>query len=64
LARALYEQHSNIDGIWYRSRLNGGDCLAIFDRALKRLKPLKAGQLEQHPKLPDVFRAHSIKIDP
>ena len=37
LARALYEQHSNIDGIWFRSRLTGGACLAIFDRALKRL---------------------------
>lgn len=64
LARALYEQHSNIDGICYRSRLTGGDCLAILDRVLKRLKPLKTGQLEQHPKLPDVLRTHGIKIDP
>jgi hypothetical protein len=64
LARALYEQHPNIDGIWYRSRLTGGDCLAIFDRVLKRLKPLKTGQLEQHPKLPDVLRVHNAKIDP
>ena len=64
LSRALYEQHSDIDGIWYQSRLTGGDCLAIFDRVLKRLKPLKTGQLEHHPKLPDVLRAHSIKIDP
>jgi hypothetical protein len=64
LSRALHEQHSDIDGIWYQSRLTGGDCLAIFDRAAKRLKPLKTGQLEHHPKLPDVFRAHSVKIEP
>jgi hypothetical protein len=64
LSRALHEQHSDIDGIWYQSRLTGGDCLAIFDRAAKRLKPLKTGQLEHHPKLPDVLRAHSVKIEP
>ena len=64
LARALYEQHTNVDGIWYRSRLTGGDCLAVFDRILKRLKPLKTGKLEQHPKLPDVLRVHNVKIEP
>jgi hypothetical protein len=64
LSRALYEQHSDIDGIWYQSRLTGGDCLAIFDRAAKRLKPLKTGQLEHHPQLPDVLRTHSVKIEP
>jgi|SRR5579872_3795969 len=63
LSRALYEQHSDIDGIWYQSRLTGGDCLAIFDRALKRVKPVKTGQLEHHPQLPDVLRTHSIRID-
>ena len=64
LSRALYDQHSDIDGIWYQSRLTGGDCLAIYDRAAKRLKPLKTGQLEHHPKLPDVLRTHSVKIEP
>jgi RES domain len=51
LSRAL------IDGIWYQSRLTAGGCLAIFDRALKHLKPVKTGQLEDHPKLPDVLAA-------
>jgi hypothetical protein len=64
LSRALYEQHSDIDGIWYQSRLTGGDCLAIFDRAAKRLKPLKTGQLEHHPGLPDVLRTHCVRIEP
>jgi hypothetical protein len=64
LSRALYEQHSDIDGIWYQSRLTGSDCLAIFDRAVKRLKPVKTGQLEHHPKLSDVLRHHSVRIEP
>jgi RES domain-containing protein len=64
LSRALFEQHSDIDGVWYQSRLTGGDCLAIFDRALQRLKPVKTGQLERHPKLPDVLRTHGIRIEP
>lgn len=64
LSRALYEQHSDIDGIWYQSRLTGGDCLAIFDRASKRLKPVETGQLEHHPKIPDVLRTHGVKIEP
>jgi hypothetical protein len=64
LSRALYEQYSDIDGIWYQSRLTGGHCLAIFDRAADRLKPLKTGQLEHHPGLPDVLRTHSVRIEP
>jgi hypothetical protein len=64
LSRALYEHHSDIDGIWYQSRLTGGDCLAIFDRVSTRLRPVKTGQLEHHPKLPDVLRAHRVKIEP
>ena len=27
LAKALYEQHADIDGIWYASRLTGGSLL-------------------------------------
>jgi hypothetical protein len=64
LSRALYDQHSDVDGIWYQSRLTGGDCLAIFDRVSRRLQPVKTGQLAHHPKLPDVLRAHSVKIEP
>jgi len=56
LGRALYEQHSDIDGICYRSRLTGGDCLAIFDRALKHLKPMDTGQLEHLACTPTTWR--------
>jgi RES domain len=63
LSRALYEQYLDIDGIWYQSRLTGGDCLAIFDRALKRLAPSKTGELEHHPDLPKALRMHSVRIE-
>ena len=63
LGRALYEQHADIDGIWYQSRLTGGDCLAIFDRALKNLNPTNTGDLQSHPELPEVLRMHRVKIE-
>jgi hypothetical protein len=63
LSRSLYEQHSDIDGIWYSSRLTGGDCLAIFDRALKRLTPTKTGELEHHPNLPSVLQMYGMRIE-
>jgi hypothetical protein len=62
LSRALYDQHSDIDGICYESRLTGGDCVAIFDRAVKRLKLVRSGQLVDHPKLPEVLRTHDVRI--
>jgi hypothetical protein len=62
LSRALYDQHSDIDGICYESRLTGGSCLAVFDRAVQRLKLVEKGQLELHPRLPDVLRAHDVRI--
>jgi len=63
LGRALYEQHADIDGIWYQSRLTGGYCLAIFDRALQNLTPIKTGELEHHPELPDALRRHRVRIE-
>jgi hypothetical protein len=63
LGHALYEQHADIDGIWYQSRLTGGDCLAIFDRALENLTPTNTGDLESHPRLPEVLRMHRVRIE-
>ena len=63
LGHALYEQHADIDGIWYQSRLTGGDCLAIFDRALENLTPTNTGELESHPELPEVLRMHRVRIE-
>lgn len=63
LGRALYEQHADIDRVWYQSRLTGGDCLAVFDRALEHLTPTKTGDLVRHPGLPAVLRMHRIRIE-
>jgi hypothetical protein len=63
LGRALYEQHADIDGICYQSRLTGGYCLAIFDRALQNLTPIKTGELEHHPELPNALRKHHVRIE-
>lgn len=63
LGRALYEQHSDIDGIWYQSRLTGGECLAVFDRALEHLALIKTGELEHHPELPQALRMHRVGIE-
>jgi RES domain-containing protein len=63
LGRALYDQHADIDGIWYQSRLTGGDCLAIFDRALEHLTPTNTGELESHSELPEVLRMHHVGIE-
>lgn len=28
------------------------------------MKPVKTGQLENHPELPDVFRDHAVRLEP
>jgi hypothetical protein len=33
LGRAMYEEHRDVDGFIYSSRLSGDDCVAVFDRA-------------------------------
>jgi hypothetical protein len=63
LSRALYEQHPDIDGIWYRSRLTGGPCFAIFERSLEHLMPTQTGELECHPELAGVLRTQGIRIE-
>lgn len=62
LSRALYEQHTDVDGILFNSRLTSGDSLAIFDRAIGRLAVKNIGELEHHSELPRVLRDHGISI--
>lgn len=64
LARDLYAHHADIDGVWYQSRLTGGECFAIFDRAFRRLSLLRSGELVHHPQLPLVLDTHEIKLEP
>jgi hypothetical protein len=63
LSRTMYEEHPDTDGIWYRSRLTGRDCWAVFDRALDHLVPTQSGELADHPQLPGVLRMHGIGVE-
>jgi hypothetical protein len=62
LSRAIYQEHEHVDGFVYPSRLTGGDCLAIFDRAVANLVALQTGRLEDHPELPDALTRHRTSL--
>jgi hypothetical protein len=63
LSRILYDEYPDIDGISYASRLTGGTCLAIFDRALDGLTVTRCGELEFHPELAEILRTHGISLE-
>ncbi|HTN96464.1 MAG TPA: RES family NAD+ phosphorylase [Nordella sp.] len=48
LSQNLYHNF-NIDGLLYSSRLTGEDCLAIYDRAIAKLKAGKAVNVSRLP---------------
>ena len=37
LSEAVYAADAGIDGLLYPSRLTGGDCIAVYDRAVDKL---------------------------
>lgn len=63
LSRALHDGHDHVDGICYRSRLTGGECFAIFERAMSKLTVVRAQDLLHHPDLPAVLREHSVVLE-
>jgi hypothetical protein len=52
---AFYDHPRKVDGIIYPSRLNGENNLAIYDRAIAKLEPLRDGDLKRAPGLADVL---------
>jgi hypothetical protein len=62
LGRAVYEEHPDVDGFVYSSRLTGDDCIAVFDRAVDRLMVLETGELKDHPQLPQLLEQHRIHL--
>jgi len=38
LGKAVYEEHADVDGFLYASRLTGDDCIAVFDRAVGEIE--------------------------
>jgi hypothetical protein len=62
LGRAVYEEHRDVDGFIYSSRLTGDDCVALFERAVDKLMVLDAGELKVHPQLPKLLEQHHIQL--
>ena len=62
LGRAVYEEHRDVDGFIYVSRLTGDDCIAVFDRGADKLTVLEAGELKDHPQLPKLLEQHRIQL--
>ncbi len=62
LGRAIQEEHGDVDGFLFSSRLTGADVYAIFDRAVGKLQVEEMGNLADHPDLPAVFTRFEIGL--
>jgi len=62
LSVVLHEHGSAPDGIRYRSRLTGNLNIAVYDRALPKLRIEADGALITHPELSDLIDRYKLKI--
>ena len=62
LGRAVHEEHPDVDGFIYASRLTGDDCIALFERAVPKLRVVDACELKDHPELPAVFERNRVTL--
>ena len=62
LARAIYSEHKDVDGLLFSSRLTGDDVYAVFDRGIAKLDAAETGMLPEHPELTDVLSNYSINL--
>jgi hypothetical protein len=60
LGRAVYEEHKDVDGFIYASRLTGDDCIAVFERAVGKLKVDEACELKDAEELPAVLERNKV----
>ena len=63
LGRAVHEEHPDVDGFIYSSRLTGDDCIAVFDRALRKMRVVDACELKDHPELPKVLERNLVALN-
>lgn len=61
-AEAIHAEHTDIDGLLHASRLTGRNVYAVFDRGIAKLTSTEAGELVDHPELPDVLARHGIGL--
>ena len=62
LGRAVYEEHKDVDGFIYASRLTGDDCIAVFDRGIEKLRVVEASELKDHAELPAVLERNGVAL--
>jgi RES domain len=62
LGRAVYEEHADVDGFIYASRLTGDDCIAVFDRAVQKFVVVDACELKDHVELPAVLKKNQVVL--
>jgi hypothetical protein len=59
---AVYQHADQFDGIWYPSRLNGDDNLAVYDRAVPKLAAGSRRRLGVCPELAPILSTYRISI--
>src|ERR1700719_359851 len=62
LGKAVHEEHADVDGFIYASRLTGDDCIAVFDRAMEKFVVVDACELKNHPELPAVLERNKVAV--
>jgi len=59
---AVYRRPDLLDGIWYPSRLNGDDNLAVFDRSISKLSAGPRRKLLDCPELAPILEIYRIAL--
>jgi hypothetical protein len=59
---AVYQRKERLDGIWYESRLNSDDNLAIYDRAIPQLSAGPRRKLGDCPELAPILTTYRVSL--
>jgi hypothetical protein len=59
---AVYQRAERLDGIWYPSRLNGDENLAVYDRAVSKLSAGPRRKLGSCPELAPILGTYRIAL--
>ena len=59
---AVYQRPESFDGIWYPSRLNGDDNIAVYDRAVPKLTAGPRRELATCPELAPILNAYRVAL--
>lgn len=62
LGQEIYNNHSEVDGLLFSSRLTGNDIYAIFDRAISKLSVIESNRITGHQELITILDRYSIQL--